>query len=369
VGYGRAGILVDYPAVSAPATVAELLKGDIRPTFTLYAPWDIINWRTEVRGARKIYTLLVLRETYMSADDGFEPREKPQWRVLSLVGNVYMVEIWRLEGTNNYRSYQKYWPKDGAGNPLTEIPFTFVGSENNDSLVDSAPMYDIAALNLAHYRNSADYEESAFMVGQPTPVFSGLSEDWVKNVLGGKVFLGSRGSISLPVGGAAALLQASPNSMPYEAMQHKEKQMVALGARIVEQRSVVRTASEANIDHTTESSILASSAKNVSAAITWSLGWAARFLNVDVGNTAFTLNTDFDLARMQPDARQQLILEWQAGALSWEEVRGNLRKSGIATLDDQAAKIDIDKEQAIIAAAAAKLENKNNNSAVKKPNA
>lgn len=346
LGYGRAGLFVDYPETTEPATLAQLEAGDIRPTLTLYEPWNILNWRTVVRGARELLSLVVLAETYIESDDGFEAVEKKQWRVLRLINNTYVVEIWRQESTGNLRPFSSAIPVDASGSPLSEIPFTFIGARNNDNTVDEAPMYDIAALNIAHYRNSADYEESAFMVGQPTPVFSGLTEDWVKNVLKNKVLLGARGAISLPVGGAATLLQANPNTMPFEAMQHKEKQMVALGARLVEQKSVVRTASEANIDQATESSVLASTAKNVSSALSWGLVWAARFFGVDSSTIKFELNTDFDIATMSPEDRRQLIEEWQTGAISWQELRTNLRKSGIATMDDKEARSRIDEELA-----------------------
>lgn len=346
LGYGRAGLFMDYPATEGPVSKQQLDSGDIRPTFTLYSPEKILNWRTTTRGARELLSLVVLEEEVVSEDDGFEAKKTKQWRVLRLVNNVYTVQIWSQTQQANYVAKQTFIPTDASGQPLNEIPFTFIGAKNNDHRVDEAPMYDIAALNIAHYRNSADYEESAFMVGQPTPVFSGLTEDWVTNVLKGKVLLGSRGAISLPVGGAATLLQATPNSMPFEAMQHKEKQMVALGARLAEQRSVVRTASEANIDHTTASSVLASTAKNVSAALTWGLQWAAKFMGIADTKISFSLNTDFDIATMTPEDRRQLVEEWQAGAISWEELRTNLRKSGIASMDDAEAKEKIAEELA-----------------------
>ncbi len=128
-------------------------------------------------------------------------------------------------------------------------------------------------------------------------------------------------------------------------MQHKEKQMVALGARVVEKRTVVRTASEADIDATNESSVLASIAKNVSAAFTSALKWAAAYSGADAKEISFVLNTDFDIAAMSPEDRRQLIEEWMSGAVSWEELRSNLRKAGIAYQDDDTARAAIKKEQ------------------------
>ena len=48
------------------------------------------------------------------------------------------------------------------------IPFTFIGATNNDHTIDDAPLLPLAELNIGHFRNSADNEESSFVVGQPT---------------------------------------------------------------------------------------------------------------------------------------------------------------------------------------------------------
>lgn len=348
IGFGRAGVLTDYPPTEGPLTKAQVESGEIRPVMTLYTPEVIINWRTKVRGAREILSLVVLEETYDASTTPFENIERKQWRVLSLKDDKYTVEIYREEFAAAGRPQQSFTPTDSSGNPFNEIPFVFIGAENNDSLIDAPPMYDIASLNLAHYRNSADYEESVFITGQPTPVFTGLTQDWVTNVLKDKIYLGARAAVSLPTGADAKLLQADPNSLPKEAMEHKEKQMVALGAKVVEKRAVVRTASEANIDSTNESSVLATIAKNVSAAFTQSLKWAARFSGADDKEITFALNTDFDIAAMSPEARRQLLEEWHAGAISWKEYRTNLHKSGIASQKDEDARKDIDKEMATL---------------------
>ncbi|OHD25442.1 MAG: hypothetical protein A2Y38_12850 [Spirochaetes bacterium GWB1_59_5] len=346
LAYGRSGLLVDYPVSEAPASRAQLEAGDIRPTINVYSPFDIINWRTVTRGARELLSLVVLHETYVYSDDGFEMKKADQWRVLQLTEAGYAVSIWR-KGSGDYTIFEgPHFPKDASGGILTEIPFSFIGCENNDDLPDLPPLYDLASLNIAHYRNSADYEESCFIVGQPTPYFSGLTEEWVTNVLKGTIALGARGAIPLPVGGDAGLLQASPNTLPFEAMQHKERQMVALGAKLVEQSTVQRTATEADIENASETSTLASAAKNVSAVFKWALTWCAKFVGVPETGIQFDLHTDFDLSKMTPQERAQLVAEWQAGAIAFEEMRNNMRRAGIATLDDAAAKTAIAEELA-----------------------
>ena len=346
VAYGRSGLLVDYPVTDEPASLKQLKDGDIRPTINAYAPWDIINWRKVVRGAKELLSLVVLHETYVMQDDGFEMKKGDQWRVLQLTPGGYAVSIWR-KGDGTYKLVEgPHMPKDSNGNALTEIPFTFIGSENNDDNPDLPPLYDLASINIAHYRNSADYEESCFIVGQPTPWFAGLTESWVKEVLDGSIALGSRGAVPLPEGGSAGLLQVQPNSMPFEAMEHKERQMVALGAKLVESSTVQRTATEAVIENTSEVSTLSSIAKNISSAFQWAFEQCGNFVGANA-TIKYELNTDFDLAKMTPQERAQTISEWQAGAIAFEEMRANLRRSGIAKLDDEEAKTKIDEELAL----------------------
>ncbi|WEL95600.1 62kDa structural protein [Xanthomonas phage vB_XooS_NR08] len=359
LAYSRAGILVDYPTTEGQggASVAELEAGKIRPTLYVYAPTEIINWRTIDRGAEEVLSLVVIFETWCVQDDGFEMKNSGQFRVLRLDDEgFYVHEIWRepnptkADGTKiprgNYQLHEVFKPTDANGNRLDEIPFMFMGSENNDVNPDNPNFYDLASLNLAHYRNSADYEESCYVVGQPTPVLTGLTEEWVNNVLKGTVNFGSRGGIPLPTGADAKLLQAEPNTMLKEAMDTKERQMVALGAKLVEQKEVQRTATEAELEAASEGSTLSTATKNVSAAFEWALKWAARWIGAGDAGVKFELNTDFDIARMTPDERRQIIEEWQKGAITFTEMRTGLRKAGIATEDDAKAKADIAKDTA-----------------------
>jgi len=356
---GRAGLFTDYPVTKGIVTKEELDKGDVRPTITRYDAENIINWRTKTRGAKTLYSLIVLQETYEVADDGFEVKEEPQYRVLKLGSvedqendespstDVYSVDIWRSNDKNGFSILETYIPTDASGSPLNEIPFDFIGAENNDSEIDNPPMYDLASLNIAHYRNSADYEESCYIVGQPTPWFSGLTEEWVNKVLNGVIPLGSRGAIPLPVGAEAGLLQAEPNTMPHEAMQHKERQMVALGAKLVEQREVERTATEAKLETSAETSVLGMVADNVSAAYARALKWCAMFIGAPTEGIEFQLNTDFDISKLSAKDREQLIAEWQAEAISYTEMRDSLRKVGVATQDDDVSQKEIAKNPPI----------------------
>lgn len=354
LAFGRAALLADYPVVEKAATQKDIQEGLIRPTITLFDPWDVINWRTITVGGVVKLCLIVISESYVKNDDGFEEVYDDQWRVLRLDDQgLYVVEEWVRDPDNKQEfiirttegKKHQYFPSDSKGIRLDYIPLTFVGSVNNDATPDLPPLYDLASLNIAHYRNSADYEEASYLCGQPTPVLSGLTEDWVKDVLKGAIYFGSRAAIMLPKEASAELLQAEPNMIPKEAMEAKEKQMVALGAKLVEQRSVQRTATEAAMDDASETSVLATVAENVSAAYRAVLKWALNFVDkADTTELIFELNKDFTLSSLDSATQAQIISAWQSKAIAFSEMRHVLRKAGIATLDDEAAKEEIEND-------------------------
>lgn len=352
IAYGRAGLLVDYPVTgdatgARPTTRQQLLEGRVRPTLLLYEPWTVINWRTRVVGSETLLSLVVLSETYLKSDDGFKPEYAPQLRVLRLDddSNTYSVEIWQKGDDGWQVAVPKSTPLDASGKPFASIPFTFIGSENNEATPDEPPLYDMAVLNIAHFNNSADLEDSTYKVGQPMFYFGGLTESWVRDVLKGEVHVGSSRAVLLPTGGSAGIIQAAPNTMAKDGMEHKERQMKALGAKLVEDKAVQRTATEAGMEEASETSILTSAANNVSAAYTSALRFAAQFVgeaNVSDDALAYQLNTDLAISRMGPQDRQQLMAEWQGGAMSWHEYRWNMRRAGLVYDDDDAVREEVE---------------------------
>lgn len=348
LAFGRAGLLTDYPATSAPSTQQQVMDGSSRPTISTYGPGSIINWRTRMVGARKMLSMVVLQEDAADDSDEFELVYSLQWRVLRLgPDGIYTVQLYGVsedEDSPVVPTSEVIIPRDASGAPLKEIPFTFVGAVNNDEEIDLPPLADLCDLNIAHYRNSADWEEASYICGQPTLVLAGLTDDWVKNQLGGTVRIGSRGAVPLPVGGSADLLQASPNTMPATGMERKEAQMVALGAKLLEQRQVQRTATDARIEYATEISVLGTSAANTAEAYLRALKWCGQFAGTDEPSK-FEMAVDFDLGKMTAQEQQQLVESWVKGALSTSEMRGAMKRAGLATLDDEAYEAELAKRR------------------------
>lgn len=361
---GRAGYLVDVPP-SDGLTADQVANGDNLPTIRLFEPEWIINWRTVMQGSRKVLSMLVLEDHQHVDQNAFESVPLCQWRHywLDPATGWVLCQLWEKATTDNTRAFPvkdthvivagPYIIKDAKGKPLTAIPFFPIGARNNDIEPDKPPLQDLVEVNIAHYRDSADYQWSVFHIGQPTLVLAGLTDAWMKTAWGDKKLgIGSSQYIPLPVGGTAQLLQVQPNTMAKEAMDAKEKQMVALGAKLVESMGKAQTLGAAIMDETSESSVLGNVAKNVSTAFVAALKVAASFMaGVDIGpdDIDYTLNTEFALTKMQAADRAEVISEWQKGAIVDEEMRAALVAAGVATLDFD----DWKKQVAIEAAQAA----------------
>lgn len=329
---GRAGLLVDYPTTDSNISAAQQEQLRIRPTITLYSARNIVNWRTERLNGQTILTMVVLREKNEKID-GYKIECEDQYRKLSLEDGLYTVEVFRKgAGASGWNVEERYEPKQGTGARWTEIPFAFIGAADNDVGIDPAPLYDLAVLNIAHYRNSADFEESAFFVGQPQVWMSGLDEGWVKLLNEQGIYFGSRAILPLPLNGQAGLIQAQPNTLAREAMQDKEKMMAAIGARLIMSGSAAKTATQQDSEDTVAHSVLSLACDNVSAAYKRALAWVANFARV-TGELEFSIPTDFTKRTVDVTELQTLLQYVQAGKLPESELWSRLRQVGIISSD------------------------------------
>lgn len=330
---GRAGLLVDFPQTEGDVSRAAQISQGLRPTISAWSACDIINWRTRRQNGRTELELLVLSEQYEEIDE-FETKLQTQYRVLRMVGQVYQVEIWRNQksddGTDSWQMFgMPVVPKRGDGSPWNQIPFQFVGSVDNDWTVDPAPLYDLAVLNVAHFRNSADYEDSVYLVGQPQFWIAGLDVEWRDHLEKKGIYVGSRSVLTLPANGSAGLLQAEPNTLAKEAMTSKEAQMAALGARLLLASGTAKTATQQDSEDTVAHSVLSLVCDNVSGAYTQALKWYATFANVPEDAIEFSIPTDFVTRKADPAEIEALLKLVQAGKLPESDFYTRLRSAGI----------------------------------------
>lgn len=313
---GRHGLYVDYSSDSNEAMIL------------VYKAENIINWRTKRINGKDKLVLVVLREVVEEPDDyGF--KDITQYRELAIEEDKFICKVWRRSGENNSGPYEistTYNPKPKNEDHWDEIPFTFVGAQNNDPTIDDSPLSSLIEINLGHYRNSADYEDSLFFCGQVQPAIIGLDIEWRDFLEKNGVKVGSRTPLLLPQGGNFVYAQAQPNTLAKEGMDDKRNYMVALGARLIEQNSSVKTATQANGDQTASTSILGICCSNVSEAYTIALKWCARYLGLVAEDIIFSINQEFISKVADAGMITAIVNSWQSGAIRDEDMIRAMQK-------------------------------------------
>ena len=100
-----------------------------------------------------------------------------------------------------------------------------------------------------------------------------------------------------------------------EAMDSKRDYMVALGARLIEQNSMAKTATQSSGEQTASTSVLGICVSNVSEAYSRALAWCARYMGLKGEEPLFTINQEF-IARVADSGMVSAIVNaWQSGAM------------------------------------------------------
>jgi hypothetical protein len=244
---------------------------------------------------------------------------------------VFTVEIHKKAANKKSLPVERYKPTSG-GKTFNKVLFQFLGAENNDHEIDSAPLLDIAETNLAHFRNSADFEEAAHLAKELTLVISGLTDEWYKEHLKGGIRVGAMSSLALNVGADAKMLQPAETMMAERGMAQKEAHMVALGAQIIERGNQAKTATQVRHEASAEHSSLSMVAENVSRGYENVLRWVADMEGAK-GDISFELPKDYITDELDAQKLSALVGAWQQGAITTEAKNNKLRSAGIERHD------------------------------------
>jgi hypothetical protein len=360
---GRHGLYVDFSAALN------------RPVIKSYLAEDIINWRYATVDGQRVLTMVVLREIVAEDEvDGFGVTDAVFYRELALQDGVCVCRLWKDGGVDatggKLPDAKVALGVDDAGESLFEltmkssakaldfIPFQFVGSQNNDPEIDTSPLYGLAQVNVAHFRNSADFEDSVFYCGQPQAYITGLDENWrdhLENPMvempdgsrrpsGRVMYVGSRTPLMLPTGATFGFAQPEPNTLVKEALQQKEDQMRGLGARLIEPSAANKTATGEDNDREATTSVLSICVSNVSEAYQAAIGWCARYLDLAVAEgelaASYKINQDFVKLAADATVMTALVSAWQLGLMAKSDVRAFFRRLGVVSTERTDEDID-----------------------------
>lgn len=329
----RCALYVDFPDVAPSRNRAEEKAKQAYPMVHLLSSKAVINWDTMTVGNQVKLNLVVIEEMVSERGvDGFSTESKLQYRVLRLedVGSgefAYTVEIYTKSDKGVWVGHGRKMPTDYNGDPWTYIPFTFLGAVDNSAQIDNSPLLELTDLNLAHYRDSADFQESVYYMGQPQYYVTGVDWNWFQEARKNGVYIGSKTLMPIPKDGSFGIAQVEPNTLAREAMKDKWQQMKEMGARLVEKGSASKTATEAKNDDAVQHSVLSLCTVNINEAISMALRWCAKFVMPDVNvltkdDLLYEISQEFNKQGYLADLSRQLFesaVQGHSSFKSWWE--------------------------------------------------
>lgn len=351
---GRFGLFVDYPATNDEVSQADVERNALRPTITYYSPESIINWRTKTVGGQTVTSMVVLYETVYETkdDDIFTSEQVEQWRYLGLDEIGYFVEVWRkADGTvkgdaDGFVLHQERVYPTRSGQKLWDrIPFVIGGSDSNDWCEQNIPLESLAKANLAHYRNSADYEQSVFTCGQVQAWMSGVDQQRLDHLEKQGIRIGAGALIMLGDNGKFGFAQAEPNTLAGEAMDKKYAIMQALGAKLAEGKDTKqKTATQANHESGVQNSTASMCISNLNEAMQDALLLAYEYLGITYddkeGDYLFKAKQDF-VAAIPDTATMTNISQWVLAGLAPKTVAYDYMRR-YSLIDPELKDADID---------------------------
>jgi len=344
---GRHIFLVDYPDIDDSIDYETEQRIGARPVILNYQAESLINWKYEIKNGRRVLTLAVLVELVQDNfnKDEFDHNIVKNYRVLRLRNGVYTQQMYDDGGAP---LTEERIIRMAGGQPFDHIPMHVAGSSNNRPDVDHAPLYDLAVVNIAHYRNNADLEEAGFITGQPTlhlDTGDTSPEEFSEQNPNG-VQLGSRQGI-VTQGGKVELVQPEERNLLTNLKKEKEQEMIGIGARIVQRGAPNETAEAARINASAEASALDQIVNNISDALTEALMDVALFWGIPVADIFYRLNTRFWEEELDSQQMMALIQLGDTGIINRTAQRESIRKGRIHIPQDMSDE-DLDADNALL---------------------
>lgn len=325
VGIGRMGLLVEYPKVDTTSiTLAQASQSNLRPYVTTYEAEQILNWRMERINNVMQPVMIALKEEVCEYKDEFESEEIEQIRVLILRDGVYVQEVYReiTNGKDEWYLYETVVPMM-RGQNLTMIPFICMNARGVGMSPDKPPMYDLATLNLSHYRTTADLEHGAHFTGLPTAVVSGYTKESEADVFR----IGSSTAWIFPDPAAnAKYLEFTGQGLDTlrNIKKDKEDNLAILGARMLApEKKQSEAADTVRMRHAGDGAILSAITNSVSQGLNKALEIIAMWEGT--APATIQLNEDYLDKPLNAQELQALVQAWQQGAISSETLFYNLK--------------------------------------------
>lgn len=294
---GRCGVLVDVD----PAGVNL-------PYGTLIIAENIMDWQVELINGRMMLTDVVIRELRLERtfdiNRGLFRESFVAYRRLVLQPNEetgqmeYRQILYEaFEGDADLKDsniVDEITPTQ-RGVPLDHIPFRFFGSFSHLPSIEPSPLYDIARMNMSHYRTSALLKHGLFFVG--LPIY------WAEvgnTAEGGDYRIGPSVVWEIEKGCKAGIMEFNGQGLGFmfKSLDKEEQDIATLGGRIIGVRgtAVSESDNQVALSQRNETAVLLDITQVMDAGMTWILKQVLRWADVPenlLADVGVEFNKDF----------------------------------------------------------------------------
>lgn len=340
---GRVGVLVDRPSVSGQATVGEAQRAGLRPYFATYKAEDMLDWKSERRGARNVTTYWKLRERVRRGGD-----YDYNYRELKLDESGYHQVLWTRAKKDEDYAPTTINPSMGpleTGKPLDSIPFYPFSPRGGGAEIESPILLDLIEMALEHYQSQTEYANARFSTAIPTAAFLGFSEEEAESIV---------------LGGLNAIVSSNPDAdvkyLEYaglgleplrNAIQDIEARMAKWSRMLTEDKKAAEAADTLRIRASGEKVTLSDIARSASRIASQMLTLACTWNNT-AGAASITLCADYSEASTDSATITALEKAVVDGRLTQTDFNAYLRRMGIidAKRDDITIEGELEAAQA-----------------------
>jgi len=166
-------LMCDMPQGSAESRAEELAQGR-RPVFSIAERRNVLNWKLEKVGRRKVPTLVTVLEWHEVEDGDFGSKLEPRYRVMR--GGEWM--LMKIEGDGSRgktASYSVSLVEEGQflgadGQPLASPPVVWYSATREGFGEGGLPLLSLANLTLDWFREYSDLKELLHRCALPVTV-------------------------------------------------------------------------------------------------------------------------------------------------------------------------------------------------------
>jgi Domain of unknown function (DUF4055) len=300
---GHAFVLVDMQKPLAPgATLEDEQKAGMRPYWVKYRASQALNFRAVTINGRKEIGQITFEE--LTTTDAGEFGEAPVKRYRTFRLAEYLDEEgrpahqveWKLRELRRAENGEESFPEIDGGTikSFDRIPVAVIYGRRVDFLESQPPLLDLALLNISYYQKKSDRDRNLHLCGSPTPLFSGVPDDWDMLVTGAGF------GIKLPTGATGTYLE--PQGVALEEsgkdLQELRSEMAAIGLSTLEGGPQAKaTATEKVIDFSQESCELETIARSAQDGFELCLQFHARYIGLASGGS-LTLGSHLKALRL-----------------------------------------------------------------------